>query len=188
MQEAGQCSSSPGSSFSNKKTLHRSLSRADNHLPKSPHKKAKIIEKLVEKYYVKIPFNTKRGRPWKYLNEEEKKWLETFLSCSDVSYTNPGRKGHLYVGKIDGERRFKQRLCLFWNLRDLLDIIKRYRYRESRCHRYLLSEFREITNIFSTIWFREISQGILLQSKYSTRNMFMWNMWKLPLACKGIEY
>ena len=37
--------------------------------------------------------------------EREKKWLETFLSRSDdVSCTNLGRKGHVYVGKIDGER------------------------------------------------------------------------------------
>ena len=31
VEEAGQCSSSPDSSFNNKQTLHRSLSRADNH-------------------------------------------------------------------------------------------------------------------------------------------------------------
>ena len=54
---------------------------------------------------------------------EEKKWLETFLSHSDVSYTNPERKDRVYVGKIDGEHRYKQRLYLLWNLRDLLDII-----------------------------------------------------------------
>ena len=65
--------------------LHRSLSRDDNHLTKSPHKKAEVIEKLVKKYHVKIPFNTKCGRPRKDLNKEEKKWLETFLSCSEVS-------------------------------------------------------------------------------------------------------
>ena len=56
------------------------------------------------------------------MNEEEKQWLETFLSRSDVTYTNPGRKDHVYVGKIDGERRYKQRLYLLWTLRDLLDI------------------------------------------------------------------
>ena len=102
VKEASQCSSSPDSSFSNKQMLHRSLSCADNELPKSPYKKAEVIKKLVEKYYVKIPFNTKRGRPRKDVNEEEKKWLETFLSPSDVSYTKPGRKDHVYVGKIDG--------------------------------------------------------------------------------------
>ena len=70
-----------------------------------------------------MPFkNSKRGRPWKDLNEEEKQWLETFLSRSDVTYTNPGRKDNVYVGKINGERRYKQRLYLLWTLRELLDI------------------------------------------------------------------
>ena len=87
------------------------------------HEKAEIIEKLVEKCHVKIPFNTKRGRPRKDLNEEEKKWLETFLFRSDVSYTKPGRKDHVNVGKSDGKRCYKQLLHLLWNLRDLLDII-----------------------------------------------------------------
>ena len=100
VEAAGQCSSSPDSSFSNKQTLHCSLSRADNHLPKSPHRKAEVIEKLVEKYHVKIPFNTKRGRPCKDLNEEEKKWLETFLSRSEVSYTNPEGKTMYMMAKL----------------------------------------------------------------------------------------
>ena len=72
---------------------------------------------------MKTLFKTKCGRHPKNLNEEEKTWLETFLSRSDVSYTNPGRKDHVYVGKIDGERRYKQLLCLLWNLHDLPDII-----------------------------------------------------------------
>ena len=55
VEEVDQCSSSPDSSFSNKQTLHRSLSSADNYLPKRPHKMAEVIEKLVEKYHVKIP-------------------------------------------------------------------------------------------------------------------------------------
>ena len=71
VEEAGQCSPSPDSSFSNKQTLYRSLFRAENHLPKSPHKKAEVIGKLVEKYHVKISFNTTHGRPRKDLNEEE---------------------------------------------------------------------------------------------------------------------
>ena len=123
VEEDGECFSSQDSSFTNKQTLHRSLSRADNHLPKSPHKKAEIMKKLVEKYQVKMPFkNSKRGRSRKDLNEEEKQWLETFLSRSDVTYSNRRRKDHVYVGKIDGKRRYKQRLFLLWTLRDLLDI------------------------------------------------------------------
>ena len=69
VEEAGQCFSSL---FTNKQTLHRSLSRADNHVPRSLYKKTEIIEKLLEKYHVKIPFNKKRGRPRKVLNKEKK--------------------------------------------------------------------------------------------------------------------
>ena len=40
----------PGSAFSCRQTLHRSLSRADSHLPKSPDKKAEITQSLATKY------------------------------------------------------------------------------------------------------------------------------------------
>ena len=111
------------SSFSTKQSLHRSLSRANNFFPKSPHKKAEVIEKLAEKYKVKFQFKkSTRGRPRKDLNEEEKQWLIEFLARADLTYTNPGRKDNVYIGKKDGEHHYKQRLYLLWNLRDILDI------------------------------------------------------------------
>ena len=73
VEEAGQCLSIPDCSFSNKQTLHRSLYCADNHLLKSPRKKAEVIKILVEKHHVKIPFTTKRGKSRKDLTGEEKK-------------------------------------------------------------------------------------------------------------------
>ena len=98
VEEAGQCFSSPDSSFSNKKTLHRSLSRADNHLPKSPHKKAEVIEKLVEKYHVKIPFNTKHGRARNDLNEEEKNGLKhSFLAVKSATPTLEGKIMYMFA-------------------------------------------------------------------------------------------
>ena len=45
---SGQNDSSPRSSFSTKQSLHRSLSRVNNLLPKSPYKKAEVIEILAE--------------------------------------------------------------------------------------------------------------------------------------------
>ena len=106
-----------------KQSLHCSLSRANNFLPKSPHKKAEVIEKLAEKYKVKFQFKKSAGgRPRKDFNEEEKQWLIEFLARADLTYTNPGRKDNVYIGKKDGERHYKQRLYLLWNLRDILDI------------------------------------------------------------------
>ena len=76
----GGSNSSP-SSFSNKQSLQRRLSRVDNCLPKSSHKKAEVIKKLAERYQVKLPFKkSARGRPRKGLKDDEKDWLITFLA------------------------------------------------------------------------------------------------------------
>ena len=40
----------PSSVFSSKQTLHRSLSRADAHLPKIPNKTAENIQRLATQY------------------------------------------------------------------------------------------------------------------------------------------
>ena len=54
--------SSPNSglSFSCKQTLYRSIVRADLHLPKSPNKKAEVIQRLATKY--KLRKNLKENR------------------------------------------------------------------------------------------------------------------------------
>jgi len=40
-----------------------------------------------------------------------------------MTYTNPGRQDNVYIGKVDGERKYLPRQYLLWTLRDLLDII-----------------------------------------------------------------
>ena len=64
-----------------------------------------------------------RGRPRKELSEEKKDWMIEFLSRSDMTYTNPGRQDNVYIGKVDGERKYLPRQYLLWTLKDLLDII-----------------------------------------------------------------
>ena len=101
--------------------LYRSLSRAHYFLPKSPHKKAGVIEKGTEKYKVKFNFKKgPRGRAGKDLNEEEKRWLIEFLARADWTYANPGRKDNVYVSKEN--RIYKQGLYLLWTLTDTIDI------------------------------------------------------------------
>ena len=120
VEEAGQCSSSPDSSFNNKQTIHRSLSRADNHLLKSPHKK--VIKKLVENYHVKIIFNTKRSRPQKNLNEEEKNGLKhSFITVKSVTPTLEGQTMYmlakLMVNIAISNVCIYCRICaIFWTL------------------------------------------------------------------------
>ena len=95
----------------------------NNLLPKSPHKKVEVIEKLAEKYQVKFQFKKgSSGRPRKDLNKEEKDWLIEFLSRADLTYTNPERNDNVYIGKVDGEKVFRQKMYLLWNIRDILDI------------------------------------------------------------------
>ena len=128
---ADQNNASPSispSSFSNKQSLYCSLSRANNFLPESPHKKAEVFEKLAEKY--KFNFNFKKtahGRPCKVLNEEKKRRLIEFVARANLTYTNPGRRDNVYIGKENRERIYKQRLYLLWNLRDIIDIANRTR-------------------------------------------------------------
>ena len=105
---AGEPSTSTsGSAFSCRKSLHRGFSRADLHLPKSPSKKVEIIQRLATKYKLRINSQESRGRTCKELNDEEKIWLIEFLDRSDIIYTNAGRKNHIYIGTFDGESKYK---------------------------------------------------------------------------------
>ena len=113
-------SSTPGSAFSCKQSLHRSLSRANQHLPKRPNKKAEVIQRLATKYQLRVNFKETRGRTCKELVEEEMIWLIEFLNRSDITYTNPGHKDNVYIGKLNGKSQYKQREYLLWPLRDIL--------------------------------------------------------------------
>ena len=86
------------SSFSCNQTRYRSIARADLQLPKSPNKKAEVIQRLATKYKLRI--NLRRRR--KELSEDEKIWLIELLNQSDLRYTSIGRKDHVCVGKFNG--------------------------------------------------------------------------------------
>ena len=94
------------SAFSTKQSRSRSLKKADEHLPQSPRKKVEIIQNLASKYKMRIHPNEKRGRPRKELSDEKKEWMIEFLGRSDMTYTNPGRQDNIYMGKVNGERKY----------------------------------------------------------------------------------
>ena len=58
-------------SFSCKETPYRSIIRADLHLPKSPNKKAEVIQRLATKYKLRINLKENGARRRKELNEDE---------------------------------------------------------------------------------------------------------------------
>ena len=98
----------------------RSIQKIAKTLPKSPRKRKEVISALSNKFKLRItPTQSKTGRPQNELTESEKKWLKNFLDKPDITYVNPGRKDHHYVGKVDGKSQYVQKQCLMWTFNDL---------------------------------------------------------------------
>ena len=99
------------------------MKKVADRLPQSPRKKVEIIQSLASKYQIRIKSHENRGRLRKELSEEKKGWMIEFLSRSDMTCINPGRQDNVYIGKVDGERKYLPWQYLLWTLADLLDII-----------------------------------------------------------------
>ena len=50
--------------------------------------------------------NKKRGHKAKELMDEEKQWIRYSLDRADLTYVNPGKKYHVYIGEKDGEQQY----------------------------------------------------------------------------------
>lgn len=64
----------------------------------------------------------KRGRPLKDSTAEEEEWLAEFFQRPEITKHSPRRKDNVYVGKVDGERRYLQVRYLLWTIREVLSI------------------------------------------------------------------
>ena len=53
---------------------------------------------------IKLP--RKRGRKNRTLTKDQENFLLNVFERSDMTYTTPGRKDNVYIGKIDGEKTF----------------------------------------------------------------------------------
>ena len=73
----------------------------------------------------------KGERPQRSLTEEQKQWLRKTLDRADLSMINPGKKDNIYIGKVDGERRYEQKWYLLWPMRDILNILNMFDAEES---------------------------------------------------------
>ena len=100
------------STFSTKQSRSWNLKKAVDHLLQSPRKKAEIIQSFISKYQIRIKMHKNRGHPRKELSEEKKNWIIKFLSRSDMTYTNPGCQDNIYIGKVDGDRKYLSRQYL----------------------------------------------------------------------------
>ena len=58
------------------------------------------------------------------------------LDHPDLSMMNAGKKDNVYVGKVDGERRYKPKRYLLWPMRDILNILNMSDADESYVHAF----------------------------------------------------
>ena len=120
LQEEGRESSS----FSNKQSKYRSLSKAEKALPSSPNNRTEAVRLPGKKYKLRINLLLQNSGPKsQVLKEEEIEWLSEFLDDGDFSYITPDRKDHVYTGITDDVKQYIKKRYLRWNLCDLFDIL-----------------------------------------------------------------
>ena len=105
--------SSESSTFKYRPTKQRYLKKVEKYLPKSRGKRREVLHQI---------FKAKRGKKKDELSDEELKWLKEFLDHPNITYMNPGRKDHVYVGQKDGVKVYEQKRYLLWKIRDLHEI------------------------------------------------------------------
>ena len=114
--------SKESSAFKYRSTKQRYVKKVEKYLPKSPGKRREVLHEITNKFCVPFDFKAKRGKKKDELSDEELKWLKDFLDRPDISYMNPGRKDHVYVGKKDGVKVYEQKRYLLWKIQDLYEI------------------------------------------------------------------
>ena len=113
----------PKVAFTHSSTKARSIKKVESALPRSPRKREEVVKALASNFLrVQFKSTSKRGRPSDLLNDEQEEWLVNFLDRDDISRQTPGRKDTVYIGKVNGEKRYLQKRYLLWKIRDLLDI------------------------------------------------------------------
>ena len=91
---------------------------------------------------VKLPAisNKKGERPSKGSTEEELQWLTEFFKRPDITCQLPEKKDIVYIGRVNGEKKYLQKRYLLWTLREVLDILNGDALSNSK---YFKSKFRK---------------------------------------------
>lgn len=149
---------------------------------KQSEKKNEVLNNLASKYNFPIKLKNKRAPyplppPRKnYLSEEQEQWLLEMLKRPDMTYTNPGRKDNVYIGKIDGERCYEQNRYLLWKLDNALEIwmVKKRVSRRSLVNHWLSQFFINSWKRKSNLFFN----GTFLIHLAFTRSVRMQRWWQ----------
>ena len=101
----------------------RSLKKAEGSRPKSPRRRNAVVSSLAKKFQLRIlPQQNNRGRPKQILDADEKSWLIDFLDRPDITYTMPGKRDQVYMGKVNGKKVYETKKYLLWILNELSNI------------------------------------------------------------------
>ena len=103
-----------------------SVRKAEKSLPRSPRKRNAVVSSLTKKFQLRVlpqDSQSNRGRPKQDLDANEKSWLIDFLDRQDITYTTPGKRDQVYMGKINGKKVYEIKKYLLRSLNDLLGIL-----------------------------------------------------------------
>ena len=92
-------------------------------MQKSPNKKTEVCGSFAKKYEIRIALSKKKERKYQDLSEKQINWLKKFMGRSDMTYVNPEKWDHVYIGKFEEKSLYVQKQHLLWKLRDVLDIV-----------------------------------------------------------------
>ena len=162
--------------FATKQSLQRSVNKVEKLLPKSPRKKTEVIKGLASKYKLRIQFNNKkRGRTEKVINDEQTAYFGEFFERPDITYIKPGRKDHVYRGKVDGEKTYAQKRYLLWTLRELFEILNG----EEKNHTSSLSsKYTSASKLKNSSSFKVIFQIPLVFARYARIPAWLIKPWE----------
>ena len=87
----------------------RSIQKAEKHHPFSPQKRLEVVGGLAQKFKMRIKLPGKEDSK----TEDQKNFSLRVLERSGMTYTNPGRKGNVYIGKINGKKHLYRNATFF---------------------------------------------------------------------------
>ena len=121
---------SPNPAYSTKQGLARGVKKVTNSLPTDTPKKVAVLSAVVKNLSpsskTKVVNSTRRklagdhvGRP--SFDPFQKKWIVDYLKRPNISYTCPGRRDSVYMGKNDdGTSEYHPRHYLLWFLSEIV--------------------------------------------------------------------
>ena len=120
-----------------------------------------------------------------HILSEEKLSNLTFLKSEGISYTMPGRKDQVYIGKgPDGQRMYKPKYYLLWTLREILAMLN-----EELCNENSFKlKFKEILKFSSLYHFIKENKEIYYQQEIPQLTCLCETCENFELLCEGIKH